>query len=245
MERIYRNSFEGDNLVYFNVCNLQTDLKIGSNLNLKKLAEETVGKYRSQIEKYISFHPEFCDSLIPIEATIDAPQIIKRMCESSQKANVGPMASVAGAISEMLGKKILEYSDEVIVENGGDIFMKSNTIRKVGIYESSGLFSGSLGIEVDSIDDSIGICTSSGTLGHSLSFGQSDAVTIISKDTFLADSVATATGNRVLSSEDINDALRYAMSINEIEGALIVINGKMGVCGNVKLCKINCNFDKS
>lgn len=222
MERIYRNSFEGDNLVYFNVCNLQTDLKIGLNLNLKKLAEETVGKYRSQIEKYISFHPEFCDSLIPIEATIDAPQIIKRMCESSQKANVGPMASVAGAISEMLGKN-LEYSDEVIVENGGDIFMKSNTIRKVGIYESSGLFSGSLGIEVDSIDDSIGICTSSGTLGHSLSFGQSDAVTIISKDTFLADSVATATGNRVLSSEDINDALRYAMSINEIE----VLNVKL------------------
>jgi ApbE superfamily uncharacterized protein (UPF0280 family) len=148
------------------------------------------------------------------------------------------MAAVAGAISEMTANELLKYSGEVIVENGGDIFLSTKTTRTVGIYAGNSPLSNKLTIEIEPGKSPLGICTSSGTVGHSLSFGKADAAVIISKDTFLADAAATAVGNRVRTPDDIENALAFAASIQGVVGALIIIGDKLGVWGDIKLSRL-------
>jgi ApbE superfamily uncharacterized protein (UPF0280 family) len=159
------------------------------------------------------------------------------MCEAAQKASVGPMAAVAGAIAEMTGYELLKYSDEVIVENGGDIFIKTGTARKIGIYAGNSPLSEKLALRILPEQTPAGVCTSSGTVGHSLSFGKADAVVIISRDTFLADAVATSTGNKVKTTDDIEYALNYASKIAGILGTVIIIGDKIGAWGDIELTK--------
>jgi ApbE superfamily uncharacterized protein (UPF0280 family) len=123
-KRIYRNLFKGVNLKFFNVSILETDLCIGSDRDLYKEALSAAKKYRHQIETYIKLCPEFLTSLEPIPFHPASPVIVQKMCEAAKKANVGPMAAVAGAIAQMVGIDLLNYSDEVIVENGGTYLLE-------------------------------------------------------------------------------------------------------------------------
>jgi ApbE superfamily uncharacterized protein (UPF0280 family) len=234
-ERLYRKIFRGINLEFFNVCVYETDLSIGATKMLYDKALKSVKKYREQIETYIRINPEFLSSLNPLEAEPGAPEIVIRMCEASRKAGVGPMAAVAGAISEMVGSELLLHSDEVIVENGGDIFIKTNQTRKVGVHAGQSPLSGSVALEIKPENTPLGICTSSGTVGHSLSFGKADAAVILSKDAFVADAAATAVGNLVKSADDINTAIEFASTIKGVEGVLIVFGNKLGAWGDIKL----------
>lgn len=236
-ERLYRNLFKGINLEFFDVCVYETDLRIGASRNLYEEALSSVKKYRQQIEVYVSLYPEFLTSLEPVKVQPGAPPIVVRMCEASRKAGVGPMAAVAGAVSEMVGFDLLKYSDEVIAENGGDIFIRTNETRKVGIYAGNSPLSEKVALEISPEKTPLGVCTSSGTVGHSLSFGKADAAVILSKDAFLADAVATATGNIVKSAADIETAIQFASSIEGVEGVLVIIGDKMGAWGDVKLVK--------
>ncbi len=237
-ERLYRNRYSGRNLTFFDICIYETDLRIGACRELSAVALDIAGKLRKQIEVYAGTFPNFLTSLDPISTSSDAPEIIRRMAEVSRKAGVGPMAAVAGAISEMTGYELLKYSDEVIVENGGDIFLSSKSVRKIGIYAGKSPLSDKLAIEIEPFKSPIGICTSSGTVGHSLSFGKADAAMIVSKDTFLADAAATAVGNKVKSAADIDGALQFAASIEGVDGALIIVGDKLGVWGDIKLKRV-------
>jgi ApbE superfamily uncharacterized protein (UPF0280 family) len=234
-ERVYRDLFKGVNLKFFKVCVEQTDLMIGATKELYKEALLSAKKCRSTLEEYIRKHPEFLTSLEPIEPFDNAPNIVKRMCDSAFLAGVGPMAAVAGAVSELVGFELLKYSDEIIVENGGDIFIKSNSKRKVGIYAGKSPLSEKIAIEITPERTPMGICTSSGTVGHSLSFGKADAAVILANDTFLSDAVATATGNRVKNAGDIESAIEFASGIKGVEGVLIIVGDKIGAWGDISL----------
>lgn len=234
-ERVYRDLFKSTNLKFFQVYIEQTDLMIGATKELYSEALLLVKKYRSILEVYIKQHPEFLTSLKPIEAAKDAPYMVKKMCDSAFRAGVGPMAAVAGAVSELVGFELLNYSDEIIVENGGDIFIKTNSKRKVGIYAGKSPLSEKIAIEIAPERTPIGICTSSGTVGHSLSFGKADAAVILAKDTFLCDAVATATGNRVKASGDIESAIEFAAGIDGVEGVLVIVGDKIGAWGDISL----------
>jgi ApbE superfamily uncharacterized protein (UPF0280 family) len=235
--RTYRDLFSGEGLQFFDVRIQETDLRIGAGKRLYNEAYASVQKYRAQIETYIRLYPDFLSSLEPVDCMPGAPAIISRMCEASKKAGVGPMAAVAGAVSEMTGIDLLEHTDEVIIENGGDIFMKTSIARKVGIYAGQSPLSGKIAIEISPESTPAGICTSSGTVGHSLSFGKADAAVVLSKDTFLADAAATAAGNIVKSAEDIEKALEFASCIEGVVGAVIIVGDKMGAWGDVKLVR--------
>lgn len=237
-ERLYRRLFKGGNLEFFNVCVLETDLAIGAVRNLHDEALGIVRMYREQLQAYIRHYPQFLSSLEPVEAQPDAPEIVRRMCRAAEKAGVGPMAAVSGAMSECVGLELLKYSAEVIVENGGDIFIKTDSTRRIGVYAGESPFSGKLAVEIAAGKTPMGICTSAGTVGHSLSFGKADAAMILSRDTFLSDAVATATGNIVKTAEDIEKALEFALCIDGVEGALVIIGNKIGAKGDVKLVKI-------
>jgi len=234
-ERKYRDLFRGINLEFFDVCVMETDLRIGAASNVYEEAHRAVLKYREQIETYIRLQPQFLTSLQPVCCLPGAAEIIRRMCAAAELAGVGPMAAVAGAVSEMVGNDLLRLTPEIIVENGGDIFMKSRQVRKIGIYAGTSPLSEKISLVVSPEKTPVGICTSSGTVGHSLSFGRADAAVILARDAFLADAVATATGNRVREPADIDAALEFASGIPGVTGALIIIGDKLGAWGDVVL----------
>jgi ApbE superfamily uncharacterized protein (UPF0280 family) len=177
--RTYRQTVRGKDLVSFSVAVKETDLYIRASRNLKSKALKAVGKYRVSLEDYIARHPDFAASLEPVPTGEDAPRIARLMAGAAGKAGVGPMAAVAGAIAELIGAELLEYSKEVIIENGGDIFISSLHDRVVSIFAGESPLSGKLGLKIRAGDTPLGVCTSSGTVGHSLSLGKADAAVAI------------------------------------------------------------------
>jgi len=233
--RIYRHWIKEKDLVSFSALIKETDLYILARSNLTEKALKSIARHRDSIEQYIKGHPIFLTSLEPITVEQNAPAIVNDMALAARETGVGPMAAVAGAIAEAVGKDLLAYSTEVIVENGGDIFMKSNKKRTIGIFAGSSPFTGKIALEVDPHDEALGICTSSKTVGHSLSFGEADAVIAISKSTALADAAATAIGNRVKTNEDISVEIEKSQNINGITGIAIIKGENIGLWGDVKL----------
>ncbi|NLE23996.1 MAG: UPF0280 family protein [Clostridiaceae bacterium] len=237
-DRFYRENIKAKNLTFFQARVEQTDLYIGAQSDLEEKAVTFIKEYRQQIEDYIKQHPEFLHSLIPIKPLKNAPLIVADMCNASSLARVGPMAAVAGAVSKFVGKKLLEFSDEVIVENGGDIFIKSNSDRTIGIYAGNSPLSGKIALRINKDNTPCGICTSSGTVGHSLSFGKADAAVVIHPDASVADACATALGNMVKIPKDIEGALSYINNIPKIGGALVICGEALGVIGDIEILRI-------
>lgn len=235
--RTYRHWVKGKGLASFNVVVKETDLYIRASRNLKSKALKLVLKYRDTLERYIERHPSFLSSLDPLPISDDAPHIVKSMLESARKAGVGPMASVAGAITEFVGTELLAFSPEVIVENGGDIFLKSLGKRIIGIYAGKSPLTGKIGLEIEGEDTPLGICTSSGTVGHSLSYGKTDAVIVLAQSATLADAAATAIGNLIKQPEDIPGGIELAKSIEGLKGLLIIKDDQVGLWGEVKICQ--------
>jgi hypothetical protein len=159
------------------------------------------------------------------------------MIEAGRQAHVGPMAAVAGAIAECVGRELLAFSPEIIVENGGDIFLKILRKRTVGLYAGNSPLTGKIGLEINPQDTPLGVCTSSGTVGHSLSYGKADAVVVLAASAALADAAATAIGNRVKKPEDIDGVLEFARGIGNLKGIVIVVGKNVGAWGDVKLCE--------
>ncbi|MBU1038345.1 MAG: UPF0280 family protein [Candidatus Omnitrophica bacterium] len=234
--RTYRRWVDPGSLVSFEVIESQTDLAISAIKNLEPQARAAVLTLRQDLENYIKRDGLFLTSLKPVNIRPDKSCIVKMMADAAFKAGVGPMAAVAGAIAELVGRELLKYSDEVIVENGGDIFIKTNKKSVIGICAGEASpFTGKIALEIICGDNSLGVCTSSGTISHSLSFGKSDAVVIISKEAALSDAVATATGNILKAPGDIEKGIDFAKSIEGIMGVLVLMKDKMGSWGDIKL----------
>jgi len=232
-ERNYRDLVEGKNLVSFQIKEEESDLYIRANQELASYARQLLIIYREQIESYINSHPLFKRTLLPYPQDDEAPEIINSMVQAANLCGVGPMAAVAGAIAEFVGKELLNYSSEVIVENGGDIFIKSNKVRKVSIFAGRSPFSQRIILKIEAKENYIGVCTSSGTVGPSLSFGKADAVTVISDSVLLADAAATAVGNIVKTRKDVEQGLVYAQKIQGVKGVVIIKDDKMGLWGDI------------
>jgi len=236
--RFYRSWTKDKDLVSFSVLVKETDLFVMATRNLRRKAWKEVVKQRASLEAYIERHPEFGAALNPIEVREDSPQIVRTMAKAAAAAGVGPMAAVAGAIAECVGREILPFSREVIVENGGDIFIRTRRKRLVGIYAADSPFTGKMALEIQPEETPLGICTSSGTVGHSLSFGRADACIAISSSTALADASATAMGNLVMMTDDIGQGLEFAKGIEGLEGAVVIKDDRIGMWGKVKLVPV-------
>jgi len=237
--RFYRHWIKDGGLISFNVAVEQTDLYIRSQRNLKNKALDSVLKHRGSIEAYIERHPLFLTTLDPYQAETEAPTIVEEMARVSQLAGVGPMAAVAGAIAGAVGRDLLAFSPEVIVENGGDIFLKITEKRLVGIYAGQSCFTKKIALEITPGETPLGIGTSSGTLGHSLSLGSADAVIGLASSAALADAAATAIGNMVKATDDIPKAIEQAQNIEGLRGVVIIIGDQMGIWGRVKIVPIS------
>jgi len=232
--RFYRNWVDS-NLVSFAVKEDQTDILISAERNLSQEAKKLITKYRNDIIDCIKENPEFKTSIKPLPEGKDEPEIVKAMKRASSLVGVGPMAAVAGAVSEFVGKELLKLTDQIILENGGDIFIKTSEERLIGIFAGASPLSGKISIRIKPHLTPLGICTSSGTIGHSLSFGKADAVCVVSQDSSLADACATATCNRVKKEADIQGALKFTKSVEGIIGAVVIYKNRIGTIGEIEL----------
>lgn len=236
--RTYRHWVWGEGLVSFKVVYRETDLYIRASTDLSGVALDSVIRYRNILESYIKEHPAFATSLEPLDVEGDTPAIVCDMADAAAKAGVGPMAAVAGAIAQFVGRELLPHSPEIIVENGGDIYMKSLEDRTVGIYAGYSPLSGKIGLTIKAEGTPLAICTSSGTVGHSLSYGKADAVVAVSESASIADAAATAIGNIVRTADDIQKGIDLAAGIDALSGVVIIIGDKIGISGDLKICSI-------
>lgn len=214
----------------------ETDLWIRARRDVGKEALTAVLNYRHQLERYISQHPEFLTSLAPLPEDPLAPPLVRHMIEASRQAGVGPMAGVAGAMAQFVARDLKPLTPAIIIENGGDCYLDIQEEMRIGIYAGpDSPFSGRMALRFPPERFPLGICTSSGTIGHSLSFGRANAVTVVSQDAVLADAAATALGNLVRRPEDIARTLEKAAGIPSVEGVLIVVKDKIGIWGDLEL----------
>jgi hypothetical protein len=221
------------------VAREETDLYIRADQDLSSRALEAVLHARGEIKGYIRRHPEFRSSLRPLPLDPEAPPIVQDMLCAAQALSVGPMAAVAGAIAEKVGNALRTFSPEVIVENGGDIFLATRREATVGVFAGRSPLSMRIGLRVPAGETPCGLCTSSGTVGPSLSFGKADAVTVWASSTALADAAATALANRVVAPEDIEPTLALAASTVGLKGVLVVLGDRIGVWGPMDLVRLD------
>ena len=185
--KMYRVCHQKQGLVSFNVTVKETNLNIQADSDLTEQAIRAILTHRQYIENHITRFPRFADSLTPLSDPGIAPKIISEMAMASKIAGVGPMAAVAGAVAQSVGRDLLQWSSNILVENGGDIFIKSDTQTIFTIYAGSSPLSMKTGIKVARRPASFAMCTSSGTVGHSKSFGKADAVSVLADCCALAD----------------------------------------------------------
>ena len=212
IDRTYRKHFRQDRWSYFTIAYKETDLCIGVDRGswqpeIPVCAERFVRELRTDMDRWIGLHPDYAQALTPFQASEDAPGIFKEMSRAAQTSGIGPMSAVAGAVALKVGENLKKRFGikEVIVENGGDIYAD------------------------------LWICTSSGTVGPSLSFGKADAVMIVCSDVILADTYATAFANTIQTAEDVQTCIEKIREQEDILAAIAIKDDKLGICGNFEL----------
>ena len=237
-ERTYRNLIDSPKLVPYRVVVKETDLMVYTETELIDETRELVLEQRGYVEAYIKSHPDFSRSLIPWQLDGPAPGIILDMVKAGRNAGVGPMAAIAGAIAEQVGLGLLALTDQVIIENGGDVFIKSNSPVTVGIFAGNSPLNLRLGIRLKSKGFPNAVCTSSGTIGHSLSLGKADAVCVVAESCSIADAAATAIGNLINSAADIETAISVGRNFEELSGIVAIVDEKVGMWGDLEIVSI-------
>ena len=238
-ERTYRNLIDTAQLQAYRVVVKETDLMVYSATKLINETKELVLEQRGYVEAFIKSYPDFAGALIPWQPDLPAPGIIANMVKAARNAGVGPMAAIAGAIAEQVGHGLLKLTDQVIVENGGDVFIKTNSSVTVGIYAGSSPLSLRIGIRLKSRSKPEAVCTSSGTIGHSLSLGNANAVCVVADSCSIADAAATSIGNLIDSPADIESAIEAGRRLKELSGIVIIVGEKIGVWGNLEVVALN------
>ena len=200
-----------------------------------------IRRQRKILEDYIARHVEFQTSLIPIELRPDAPESTKRMSAASRLVGTGPMAAVAGVMAQLAAEAaIKKQCSEVIVENGGDIYLQTSEPVIIGLYPGKFEASGGLAFSLQGEDTPVSICSSSGKMGHSMSLGMCDLATVVAKEAALADAAATQAANLVKTVDDVEPTLNQIAAIDGIDGVLIIKDGQVGLAGKlpplVKTC---------
>jgi ApbE superfamily uncharacterized protein (UPF0280 family) len=218
LRRYHRFSWKEAN---FRICSTHIDT-----------VKEEIKKQRKILEEYIERHPAFGSSFTPVPLYPRAPDIARRMARASRKTGVGPMAAVAGTVAQLAAEAALRQGDrDVVVENGGDIYLASDKEVIVGLFAGSSSLSDKLAVSVIPAVMPLSICSSSSHMGHSVSLGRCDLACVAAKDAALADAAATCACNSVKTFSDIEHCLEQIMDISGIHGILIVKEEKIGLAG--------------
>ena len=187
---------------------------------------------REAVRRQISEDQFFLTTFEPYCPDGAADGTVKAMCEAAEAAGVGPMATVAGAIGQAAVDAMVECgSQHCWVDNGGDIALRLSTPVTVEVFSLPG--SDTLyGFEVDPSDGVRGICSSSGTIGHSISLGQCDLSTVLADSAILADAYATAVANGVRGRDDLETCFDRFRASPGFIGGMVVFGDDVAMCGD-------------
>lgn len=237
-EGTYPNRTQSGDLIQFRVVQGETDLLVCCDKDIPHIADAAVKKIRIELTRYTAQDPAFETSYKPIKPGPNAPQIVKDIIRTTAKAGLGPIAGVGGAMAEYAGKEILKAAKQVIVENGGCIFIRSDIPRTVSLFTKDADPSGKLSIEVDPEDTPIGICVLAGASLNSPDPGVADAVLVSARSAVAAGAAAAVLSGIIKKERDIEAAMEAAKKMRNIKGALLVKGDRMGIWGKVKLIGI-------
>jgi ApbE superfamily uncharacterized protein (UPF0280 family) len=191
-------------------------------------------RQRRILEDYIGRHPDFRRSLEPLDLLAGAPDVAQSMASAAKLVGVGPMAAVAGAMAQCAGRAALDAgAREVIVDNGGDIYICAVEPVIIGLMTGTADLGDRLAFSLKPDDTPISICSSSGKMGHSFSFGECDLATVVAKDASLADAAATQAANLVRTVDDIDSALENIAGIEGVDGVMIIKGDRVGLAGKL------------
>jgi ApbE superfamily uncharacterized protein (UPF0280 family) len=238
-QRFYRDWVARGDLVRFEVTVRESDLLILCDRPLEREARAELERVRGEIEEQIARVPRFGTALEPLPADRSATPAAARMIAASGPWAVGPMAAVAGTVAERVGARLAREASTVIVENGGDVWARSPRPVRFALYAGAGSpFAGRVAFEVDAAAG-VGVCTSSGIVGPSLSFGRADAVVAIAPDAARADAAATAIANRVAGPADVGPVVDRERERGALAGLLICCGDRIGIWGELELVESN------
>ncbi len=244
--RTYREHFRKGRWTSFILKHKKTDVWIGIDKesyqpDMPEFCSTLLQELHCSMENYLRKDPNYLTALVPYDAKDNAPEIFRQMSSIARKTNIGPMSAVAGAVAHYIVtslKKQYQFR-EAIIENGGDIYADIQEDIDISVFAGTSPLSEKVGLHINAQQAPLGICTSSGTVGPSLSFGKADAVMIICQDVLLADSFATKFANFVQKPEDINPVLEKISKFSEILSAMIIKDDKMGVIGKFEMKLFN------
>ena len=198
------------------------------------LVTAEIVRQRGILEEYIRRRPEFKHSFVPVDPLPDAPEIARQMARAARLVGVGPMAAVAGAMAQCAAQAALSAgAAEAIVDNGGDIYLRTVEPVVVGLGTGATGLADRLAFSIEPHETPIAICSSSGKMGHSTSLGQCDLATVIAQDAALADAAATQAANLVRTVDDVDAALERIAGIEGIAGVVIVKDDRIGLAGRL------------
>lgn len=236
--RTYREQVDPAGLARFEVVHAETDLLIAADRDLSQEGLAAVKALRRDVDAYVKAHPRFAESLTPVEVEPDAPPIVREMAEAARLASVGPMAAVAGAIAEAVAEALLPHTREVIVENGGDVYLVTRRERVVRVDAGGSPLSGRVALRLAPAPLGVAVCTSSAKVGPSLSLGSAHAATVVARGGALADAVASMLGNLVHEPADLALAVKRAVAVPGVMGALAIIGEAMAAAGEIALVPV-------
>ncbi len=209
---------------------------------LEEVALDILLSQRRPLEGFVAACPEWGESLVPVEESAYplAPLLARQMMTAAARVGVGPLAAVAGALAEAVGRELWRRAEWVAVENGGDLFLAGRSRWRLALYAGNSPFSGTLGIELEISDGAAcGVCTSSARVGHSLSLGRADAVTVVAENALLADAAATAAANRVQTRKDLARVVDDFLCRPGIWGVVAIQGDALAAGGDLKLIEIS------
>ena len=239
-ERAYRSLIRpvtGE--VGFPVVIEETDLRITARRNLTQEVAQFVGDIRGSLKNYILLHPEFVSALVPLPLDPTAPALVQAMLQAGQDCQVGPMAAVAGAIAQAVADRFVSVSPDILVENGGDLYLHSTRERIVALLAKP-IQGARLALKLSPKDFPTALCGSSATIGHSLSFGRADLVTVRARSGALADAAATTLGNLARSGDHLPQVLERAKELTRVGllGVFAQVDEKIGLWGEMELAAL-------
>jgi ApbE superfamily uncharacterized protein (UPF0280 family) len=234
-DRYYRSVIDTARWTSFRTRVETTDLLIRAGKDLSVKAEQIVKELRGEIRKHIGMQEEFLTSYSPVKRLPRRPEIINNMYRASELTDTGPMASVAGAIAESLGNLLLQETEEIIIENGGDVWLKVTEPVLINILSKSVYFHDNIILKIYPDKTPCGICTSSGKIGYSFSYGRADSATVISGDAAFADAAATGACNLITNEDSLMDALAYCMKMEKTRGTVLIFRDRMALQGDIEL----------
>lgn len=238
--RAYRQSMGAARFSSLSLSVGESDVWVGfqGQVDRSALQTETATLLRRLRQELLDYgDPQLFTSLIPLQPKEALSALLKSMFDAGVRSGTGPFSSVAGAIAERLGRHLKEQFglSEIVVENGGDLYIDVLKPLSVQLFAPTSSLSGKLSIIVDPSYGPMGICTSSGKIGHSMSFGKADAVMVACSDAALADAYATAYCNRVSRKEDVREVCEALTKQEEVLSAVVVFEDTLAVGGHLEV----------